>query len=107
MSPPENFPREERIEAERKLLAALCQSGVSAEARAEILRLLKLHAFAEPDYQVIFRALAAMPTTGSSDTRQALTQAVTRMGFPDLDLDGLFEEYSPAADEIAGLLDRL
>jgi hypothetical protein len=48
-----------------------------------------------------------MPAADSSDARQALTQAVTRMGFPDVELDEFFKTYSPAPDEIAALLARL
>jgi hypothetical protein len=100
-------PREEQMEAEHKLLAALCQSAVGAETRAAILQRLKAHAFAEPDHEVLYRALVTMPAADSSDARQALTQAVTRLGFPDLELSEFFKEYSPTADEIAALLARL
>jgi hypothetical protein len=43
----------------------------------------------------------------ASDARQALTQAVTRMGFPDMDLRELFEEGCPTPEEIPVLLARL
>jgi hypothetical protein len=103
-----NSARETRIETERKLLGALCQSRVNYDTRITILGRLRDHVFAEPDHEIVYRALAAMPTVDPSDTLQALTQAVTRMGFPDLDLGGLFfEEYSPTSDEIASLVGRL
>jgi hypothetical protein len=96
-----------RMETERKLLAALCQSRLTSDTRITVLGRLRDHVFVEPDHAVMYRALAAMPTLDPSDALQALTQAVTRMGFPDLDLGGLFEEYSPTSDEIAALLVRL
>jgi replicative DNA helicase len=102
-----NPSRELQIDAERKLLVALCQSTLSPETRATILSRLSNHRFAEPDHEVVYRALAAMPAMDHADALQALTQAVTRMGFPDLDLGGLFKEYSLTPDELASLLSRL
>jgi hypothetical protein len=96
-----------RIEAERKLLAALCQGGISPDARATILRCFREHSFAEPDNEVIYRALAALPALDPSDAPQALAQAATRLGFPDLDIAALFAEPIPAPEEIDSLLARL
>jgi hypothetical protein len=102
-----NSRRELRIDAEWKLLAALCHSTLTADERATILRRLKDHVFAEPDHEVVYRALAATPEADTSDALQRLTQAVTRMGFPDLDLSELFRKYSPVPNELALLLARL
>jgi hypothetical protein len=107
MHGPANPSHELQVEIERKLLAALCQSTVNPDTRATILRRLKTHRFAEPDYEVIYRALVATPSAGRAETMQALTQAVTRMGFPDMDLGELFKESSLTSDEVASLLDCL
>jgi hypothetical protein len=96
--------RHARRETERKLLAALCQPAVKTETRGMILHRLRDHNFSEPDYEVVFKALAAFPMQAPSDLRQALIQAITRMGFPDLDLSELFEEYNPTQDELQALL---
>jgi hypothetical protein len=102
-----NFSRDVQVDAERKLLAALCQSALAPEMRATVLRRLSKHRFAEPDSEIVYRALAAMPAASHVDALQALTQAVTRMGFPDLDLGDLFKEYLPTTDELTSLLARL
>jgi hypothetical protein len=47
-----------------------------------------------------------VPPDDPSDVRQRLTQAVTRLGFPDLDLTTLFTESVPTS-EIDRLLERL
>lgn len=107
MSGARHFPSEMQIEAERKLLAALCQATVDAETRAAIVRRLARHNFAEPDHEIIFRALARTLLADSSDARQTLTQAVTRLGFPDVDVTSLFSERAPTPDEITGLLNFL
>lgn len=100
-------PRQEQIEAERKLLTALCQSTVDARMRATILQRLKDHIFVEPDYEVIYRAMAAMPAIDSADVRETLARAVTRLGFPDLDCDTLFTAAPPKPAEVAALLESL
>jgi hypothetical protein len=107
MSAARHFPSEMQIEAERKLLAALCQAAVDAETRAAIVRRLEHHNFAEPDHEIIFRALTKTPVADSADARQTLTQAVTRLGFPDVDVASLFSARAPAPDEITALLNSL
>jgi hypothetical protein len=92
---------------ERRLLTALCQAATDAATRSAILQTLKTHAFADPDHQAIFRALTQLPIVDPASLRQALTQAVTRMGFPDVDVEWLFTEHPPAPDEIPGLLNLL
>jgi replicative DNA helicase len=107
MSGSPDFPGETRIEAERKLLAALCQAEVDAETRAAIVKRLKQYSFAEPDHEVIFRALTGMGVTDWGDARHTLTEAVTRLGFPDMELAWLFSERAPTKNEVAALLERL
>ena len=99
--------RLEQIEAERKLLTVLCQATADADMRATILGRLKDHRFAEPDYEVIYRAMAAMPAVDSADIRETLARAVTRMGFPDVDFDPLFALAPPTPTEVAVFLGRL
>jgi hypothetical protein len=106
MSDSANFSPAMQIEAERKLLAALCQNAITPDTRATILRCFRVHSFAEPDYEVIYRALAALPAFDPSDGPQALAQAATRLGFPDLDVAALFAE-PVSADQIDLLLARL
>jgi hypothetical protein len=107
MSGAGHSPNEMQIEGERKLLAALCQATVDAETRAEIVRRLKHHNFVEPDHEIIFRALTGTPLADSADARQTLTQAVTRLGFPDVDIASLFSQRAPAPEEITTLLNFL
>jgi len=107
MDRPTKPSRLEQIEAERKLLAALCQATVDAHMCATILGRLKDHRFAEPDYEVIYRAMAVMPAVDFACIREMLGQAVTRMGFPDVDLDVLFAGPPPNPAEVAALLESL
>jgi hypothetical protein len=100
-------PEDARAEAERKLLAVLCRETPDADLRTAILRRLKDHQFADADHEVIYRALAAIPPVECADARLTLTQAVARLGFPDLELSFLFNDPLPTPGEIAALLERL
>ncbi len=106
MSQPPTPSRSPQIEIERKLLAALCQPMLEPETRSAILSRLKHHVFAEADHQVIYRALATMPQLDAAELPGALMQAVTRLGFPDVDFAWLFRE-TVAQEEIRALLERL
>jgi replicative DNA helicase len=104
MGSPGHSSRAEQIEIERKLLAALCQHDLNAVNHAAILHSLENHRFTESDHEVVYRALTAIFSAGRTNSLETLTQAVTRMGFPDMDLRELFTESPPTPDEIASLL---
>jgi hypothetical protein len=96
-----------RIEAERKLLAALCQPWRRTEMREHILRNLKTYRFVVPDHDVVYRAIIKLPAGDNADLLGALTQAVTRLGFPDLDVREIVEEPAPSDEEVTSLLAQL
>jgi len=93
----------ERRLAERSLLAALCQNALNPAARIEVLRRLAGCVFADPEHEVIFRALANVPVSDPERTRAALGIRITRLGFPDFDLDPFFNIKPPDASEFAAL----
>jgi hypothetical protein len=96
-----------QAEAERKLLAALCQDAVDSPMRAAVMRRLNKHRFAHPDHEVISRALAALPRGEPAEIRAKLAEAVTRLGFPDLEIDFLFETPPPSAEDLTASLEEL
>ena len=99
--------RERRIAAERQLLAALCQGSLDDESREELLRRLEKHVFAMPDHEVVFDALRKLPAMKAERMREALAATVTRMGFPDVDLNLFFEPHAVARGTMADLLREL
>ena len=107
MKQPDDSVRMTRADAERKLLAALCQATADAETRATILRRFQHHVFAESDHEVIYRALATMPPSEPAELQLELTRAMTRLGFPDVDLGAVFHETAPRREEIIALLSQL
>jgi hypothetical protein len=103
----ESGRRERQIAVERQLLAALCQRSLDDESREELLRRLEKHAFAMPDHEVVFRALTKLAMIKAQRMREALAATVTRMGFPDVDLNLFFEPPASAQENLADLLREL
>jgi hypothetical protein len=94
-------------EIELKLLAALCSPVVDHETRGKILGRLARHKFANPDYETISRALNQIPGASTEHIRETLSARVTRLGFPDIDVEPIFAIEPPSIDEIQTLLRRL
>jgi hypothetical protein len=95
--------RDKRIAAERRLLAAVCQNTLDAAARFDVMQRLAECALADPEHEVIFRALTRMPAGDPERTRIDLGVRMTRMGFPDFDLDPFFNIAPADATELPAL----
>ena len=94
-------------EIERQLLAALCAPGLDKETRAQLFERLATHKFAAADHETIFRALLKMRGAPARHIRETLGACLTRLGFPDIDVEPIFQLEPPSATQIAALLDRL
>jgi len=95
------------FDAERKLLSALCAESIPDRIRSQILHRLAAHQFASPEHEIIFQALAKIPSGSASHVRETLGARVTRLGFPDIDVEAILQMEPPSADEIGMLLRRL
>jgi hypothetical protein len=95
--------RDKRIGAERRLLAAVCQNTLDSAARFAVMQRLAECSLADPEDEVIFRALTKMSATDPERTRSDLGVRITRMGFPDFDLDPFFNIAPAGASEIPAL----
>ncbi len=107
MSALDDSARESVVRAERALLGALCEPWLAAEDRTNILLGLETHRFAEPDNEVIYRALLVMPAELQGDMFTALTRMATRMGFPDIEIADYFSRNPLTSAEIRELLSQL
>src|SRR5581483_2824317 len=94
-------------EIEQRLLAALCTSGPDDATRARIFQWLASHQFAVPDHETIFRALLKMRGAPARHIRETLGASITRLGFPDIDVDPILSLEPPSPQQIAALLDSL
>jgi hypothetical protein len=89
------------LATERLLLAALCRRSTDLQTRQDLLERLARHTFRSVEHEVIFRALAALGPhelgrLEPGDLRQILQSRVTRLGFPDADVDSLFALATPS-----------
>lgn len=96
--------RNQIIEAERRLLAALCQDSLSPTARAQIHQQLARHRFQLPENQIILQAISELPASTPEGMRKTLQAKLTRMGFPDTDTDALFHSEPIAENDLVALL---
>jgi len=94
-------------DVERRLLAALCSPLIDSKTRADMLGRLANHKFATPDHETIFRALSQMPLASAGQIRETLGARVTRLGFPDIDVEPIFEAEAPTVAEVQTLLRQL
>jgi hypothetical protein len=94
-------------EIERRLLSALCAPALDREMRALILERLRTHTFADHDHEIIFQALAKMPPATAEHIRETLSARLTRLGFPDIDVEPIFEFSPPTPSTITALLQQL
>jgi hypothetical protein len=94
-------------EIERQLVAALCSPALDHKTRGEILQRLAAHTFANPDHEAIFRVLGKIPRATSEHIRETLRARLTRLGFPDIDVEPIFELTPSSAEKISALLRQL
>lgn len=94
-------------EIERRLLAALCAFACDDETRARIFERLASHQFAAPDHETIFRALLKMRGAPARHIRENLGASLTRLGFPDIDVDPILSFEPPSPQQIVALLNQL
>jgi len=94
-------------EIERRLLSALCAATLDREMRALILERLSAHTFANRDHEIVFQALATIPLAPTEHIRETLSARLTRLGFPDIDVEPILEFSPPPPDTITALLQQL
>jgi hypothetical protein len=95
------------VEIERQLLAALCSPALDPATRLGILAGLRAHKFTNPDHDVILGALENLPRAAIEHIRETLSARLTRLGFPDIDVDPILELEPPSAEKINLLLQQL
>lgn len=97
----------ESVRTERLLLAALCQGSLGKASDSAVRQRLRATQFAAPEHEIIFRAVEKMPSGSHEAVRESLAGALTRQGFPDLDLDVLFDGNGASEKDLPGLFARL
>lgn len=98
-----NSDRPTSASRERLYLALLCQSRLAEPLRAELVSLLSRHFWSSEDHRVVFEALAGW-RAGPEVVRLELAARLTRLGFPDTEIE---EYFAPAGVSLETALDWL
>lgn len=104
---PEAHAAEATIEAERRLLTALCQRSLPLSTLEQVCVRLGTRKFAHFEHLLIFSALSRIPARTPLQLRELLASRLTLLGFPDIDVTCFLEDRPPAESEIPALLARL
>jgi len=94
-------------EIERRLLRALCAGPLSLDDRSEALRSLAHYDWILPDHRVIYEALRRSRQPNSAALREHTVAEITRLGFPDIDVEPFFNACSLTKAEIVELANAL
>jgi hypothetical protein len=95
------------IDAERKILQALCATEIDSVDWLRFLGRLALHAWTAPEHRVVFEALRALRSHEATARREQLPAQATRMGFPDVDWGNYFGVRPSGGAEIEKLVGDL
>ena len=94
-------------QVERLVLAALCTGPLSLDDRSEALRSLANYNWILPDHRVIYEALRRSRQRNSPALREHIVAEITRLGFPDIDVEPFFNPCSLTKAEIVELANAL
>jgi|SRR5579863_7978143 len=95
------------IDAERRLLRALCQESCPARARGSARSALADYRWREPVHQIIFRFVVTHAEPAAIPLPDQLPGLLTRKGFPDVEWDTFFQPTSISATEFTELIREL
>ena len=94
-------------EIERLMLGALCAGPLSLDDRSEALRSLANYNWILPDHRVIYEALRRSRQRNLAALRENIRAEITRLGFPDIDVEPFFAPCTLTKAEIVELANLL
>jgi hypothetical protein len=94
-------------EVERLLLGALCAAPLLPEDRSDILRSIADYNWIHPDHRVIYEALRRSRHRESPALREHIVAEITRLGFPDIEVEPFFNPCTLTKAEIVELANAL
>jgi hypothetical protein len=92
---------------ERVLLGALCTAPLTPEDRSDTLRSLADYNWVHPDHRVIYEALRRSRQRRSATLREHIVAEITRLGFPDIEIEPFFNPCTLTKAEIVRLANAL
>ena len=94
-------------EIESRVLGALCTGPLSPDDRSEALHSLASYNWILPDHRVIYEALRRSRQQNSAALREHISAEITRLGFPDIDVEPFFNPCSLTKAELIDLVNPL
>jgi hypothetical protein len=94
-------------EIEMLVLRAVCQETPQGPAREAAARTLSQYAWREPVHLAIYKCLLSTHRVKPEDLRSELLACLTRKGFPDIELEFLFEPHTLSCQIVEQLMLRL
>ncbi len=95
------------VDAERRILQALCQEMPEESFRETARRLLSEYRWQDPIHRVVFDCVINFPADSSLAIRDQLPAHATRKGFPDVSWENFFHPLSISKQEAEDLIRRL
>lgn len=95
------------INTERLVLRALLQAQPGDPLRAEANSLLARYRWREPIHQEVFRAIFDFPADQPAALKDRLPARLTRRGFPDFDINSLFQSQDLSREQLTDLMKSL
>jgi replicative DNA helicase len=99
--------REKILEAERDILRAMVQGTPERSVWAEGVELLADYAFEDSTHQLIFDTLRELATADPALIRERLPARLNNKGFPDTNLEALFQPHNLTATQAVALMRAL
>lgn len=99
--------RQDILDTERHVLQTLCQGTAQGSVKDIGRAILHDYRWRDPVHHAIFGILIAIPTADPEVLRNQLPVRLTRKGFPDFDIEDLFEPHSLSKEEAERLMRQL
>lgn len=96
-----------QLNLEKQIIRALCLGASDGSVKEALLPMLRDYPWRAELHQVLFDALASIPSADPEVLRQMLPAKLTRLGFPDVDWEEFFTPISVSGSEVIILARRL
>jgi hypothetical protein len=104
---PAHFDTPRIVEAERRVLQALCQGTPQGSVRATARSVLGAYRWREPLHRVILDVVLSIPADDTEVIRTQLPARLTRRGFPDVEFEEFFKPHGLSKEAAERLMREL
>jgi hypothetical protein len=95
------------VEAEFRVLQAMCCQGGQGPVWRKAIEMLSDYRFRDPLHKLVFDVLRAIPEPAPASLQEIVVQRLTNRGFPDVDIEPFFHPHAMADDLALAILEHL